>query len=134
MNNKNYTSSVEASRSMAKIEELLVEIEASNITKQYADKICTGITLLFVRCSPAANLAISFKGTGRRMFYHSLARCKTATARYQSCYPEAGQPYLVENPFRLDKSAMQRDTCWAGKAAANVPAVYVRYENERGFV
>lgn len=46
MNIKNYTSTVEASRSMAKIEELLVEIGASNINKQYADKICTGITFI----------------------------------------------------------------------------------------
>ena len=46
MNIKNYTSTIEASRSMAKIEELLVEIGASNINKQYEDKICTGITFL----------------------------------------------------------------------------------------
>lgn len=46
MNIKNYTSTVEASRSMAKIEELLVEIGATNINKQYVDKICTGITFL----------------------------------------------------------------------------------------
>lgn len=46
MNIKNYTSSIEASRSMAKIEELLVEIGATNINKQYADKICIGITFL----------------------------------------------------------------------------------------
>lgn len=46
MNIKNYTSSVEASRSMARIEELLVEIGATNINKQYANKICTGITFL----------------------------------------------------------------------------------------
>ena len=47
MNNiKNYTSTVDASRSMAKIEELLVEIGATNINKQYTDKICTGITFL----------------------------------------------------------------------------------------
>jgi len=46
MNIKNYTSTVEASRSMAKIEELLVEIGASNINKQYTDKVCTGITFL----------------------------------------------------------------------------------------
>lgn len=46
MNIKNYTSSVEASKSMARIEELLVEIGATNINKQYENKICTGITFL----------------------------------------------------------------------------------------
>ena len=46
MNIKNYTSTVDASRSMARIEELLVEIGATNINKQYADRICTGITFL----------------------------------------------------------------------------------------
>ena len=46
MNIKNYTSTIEASRSMAKIEELLVEIGASNINKKYEEKICTGITFL----------------------------------------------------------------------------------------
>lgn len=46
MNIKNYTSTVDASRSMAKIEELLVEIGANNINKAYEDKICTGITFL----------------------------------------------------------------------------------------
>ena len=46
MNIKNYTSTVEATRSMARIEELLVEIGASNINKQYSEKICTGITFL----------------------------------------------------------------------------------------
>ena len=46
MNIRNYTSTIEASRSMARIEELLVEIGASNVNKQYKDKICTGITFL----------------------------------------------------------------------------------------
>lgn len=46
MNIKNYTSTIEASRSMAKIEELLVEIGATNINKQYENKVCTGITFL----------------------------------------------------------------------------------------
>lgn len=31
---------------MAKIEEILVEIVATNINKQYAEKICIGITIL----------------------------------------------------------------------------------------
>jgi hypothetical protein len=43
---KNYTSNIEASRSMSHIEEMLVEIGATNINKQYKDKICTGITFL----------------------------------------------------------------------------------------
>ena len=46
MNIKNYSSTVDASRSMAKIEELLVEIGATNINKQYVEKVCTGITFL----------------------------------------------------------------------------------------
>lgn len=46
MNIKNYTSTVDASRSMAKIEELLVDIGATNINKQYENKVCTGITFL----------------------------------------------------------------------------------------
>lgn len=46
MNIKNYTSNVDASKSMTKIEELLIEIGATNINKQYENKICTGITFL----------------------------------------------------------------------------------------
>ena len=46
MNIKNYTSTVDAGRSMAKIEELLVEIGATNINKEYTNKICTDITFL----------------------------------------------------------------------------------------
>lgn len=46
MDIKNYTSSIEAQRSLALIEELLVEIGATNINKQYQDKVCTGITFL----------------------------------------------------------------------------------------
>lgn len=46
MNIKNYTSTVDASKSMAKIEELLVEIGATNVNKQYTNKVCTGITFL----------------------------------------------------------------------------------------
>ena len=46
MNIKNYTSTIDASRSMARIEELLVEIGATNINKQYKDRVCTGITFL----------------------------------------------------------------------------------------
>ncbi|HZV71663.1 MAG TPA: hypothetical protein VFG10_19060 [Saprospiraceae bacterium] len=47
MNIKNYTSEVPASRSMAHIEDLLVQIGASNINKSYHEKVCSGITFLF---------------------------------------------------------------------------------------
>jgi len=47
MNIKNYTSNIESSQSMARIEELLVEIGATTINKQYIDKLCTGITFLY---------------------------------------------------------------------------------------
>ena len=44
MNIKNYTSTIDATRSMARIEELLVEIGATDINKRYVNKVCSGIT------------------------------------------------------------------------------------------
>ena len=44
---KNYTSTIDASVSMAKIERMLVEIGATDISKKYQDKICTGIVFLY---------------------------------------------------------------------------------------
>lgn len=58
MNLKNYTSTIEASKSMAKIEELLVEIGASNISKKYVDKVCTGLT--FILMDPLMKQTIAF--------------------------------------------------------------------------
>jgi hypothetical protein len=46
MNIKNYTSTIDAQRSMAKIEDMLVEIGATNVNKQYKEKVCNGITFL----------------------------------------------------------------------------------------
>src|SRR3977135_3796314 len=61
MNIKNYTSNVDASRSMARIEELLVQIGATNINKQYVDKVCTGITFLLFDEQLKQTLAFHFK-------------------------------------------------------------------------
>lgn len=61
MNIKNYTSKIEASISMAKIEELLVEIGANNINKKYENKICTGITFLYFDNQISQTLAFHLK-------------------------------------------------------------------------
>jgi hypothetical protein len=46
MNIKNYTSTVDYNKSMAKINQLLVEIGADNVNYRYENKICTGVTFL----------------------------------------------------------------------------------------
>lgn len=61
MNIKNYTSTIEASRSMARIEELLVDIGATNINKQYIDKVCTGLTFLLFDLQLQQTLAFHLK-------------------------------------------------------------------------
>ena len=43
MNLKNYTSTVAASTSMARIEKKLVEIGASQVNKEYKNQICVGV-------------------------------------------------------------------------------------------
>ncbi len=58
MNIENYTSTKDSSSSIAKIEELLLEIGASKINKQYEDKICTSIT--FILCERQLNQTFSF--------------------------------------------------------------------------
>lgn len=54
MNLKNYTSTVPASSSMAKIEKCLVEVGATDITKKYNDdKICISVSFrMMVNGSP----------------------------------------------------------------------------------
>lgn len=61
MNIKNYTSTIDAARSMVKIEEMLVEIGATNINKQYQDKTCTGITFLLYDQQLQQTLAFHLK-------------------------------------------------------------------------
>lgn len=46
MNLKNYTSTIDAAKSMAKVQELLVEIGAEDISLKYKDKQCVAITFL----------------------------------------------------------------------------------------
>ncbi len=127
MNIKNYTSSVEACRSMAKIEELLVEIGASNINKQYADKICTGITFLLYDQQLQQTLPFHLKAQVEECFtilWQDIKRPRPDT-RTAINLQATGQPYCLENPFRLDRSTMQHDFAWPGKTFANVPAIYV---------
>lgn len=47
MNIKNYTSTVPAATSMSRIEHKLVEIGASNINKEYEDRVCVAINFLY---------------------------------------------------------------------------------------
>lgn len=62
MNIKNYTSTVEASSSMQKIEGRLVEIGASNINKRYnKDKVCEGILFLYYDPKIGQTLAFNLK-------------------------------------------------------------------------
>lgn len=68
MNIKNYTSTIEAFKSMARIEELLVEIGATNINKQYHDKVCTGITFLLYDLQLQQTLAFHLKAQVEECF------------------------------------------------------------------
>lgn len=68
MNIKNYTSEVDASKSMANIEKVLVEIGASNINKNYKDKICTGITFLYFDMQMKQTIAFHLKAQVQECF------------------------------------------------------------------
>lgn len=68
MNLKNYTSTIEASRSMARIEELLVEVGASNISKKYENKTCTGITFLLFDAQLQKTIAFHLKAQVEEAF------------------------------------------------------------------
>lgn len=68
MNIKNYTSTVDAGRSMARIEEMLVEIGANNINKKYENKVCTGITFLYFDNQIGQTLAFHLKAQVDEVF------------------------------------------------------------------
>lgn len=68
MNIKNYTSTVDAGRSMARIEEMLVKIGANNINKKYENKVCTGITFLYFDNQIGQTLAFHLKAQVDEVF------------------------------------------------------------------
>ena len=76
MNIKNYTSTVDAIRSMQKIEEMLVEIGASNINKKYENKICTGITFLYLDSTFQSTIAFHLKAQVEEVFKILYAEVK----------------------------------------------------------
>lgn len=61
MNLKNYTSDVPATQSMGRIEQKLIEIGASDISKKYENQICRGITFLIMDKRTKQTLAYHLK-------------------------------------------------------------------------
>lgn len=84
MNIKNYTSTVDASRSMARIEELLVDIGATNINKQYADKVCSGITFLLFDDQLQQTMAFHLKAQVEECFIVLWSEVKRPQANTKS--------------------------------------------------
>lgn len=80
MNLKNYTSTVDASKSMAKIEEMLVEIGASDINKKYENKICTGITFLLFDLNIGKSIAFKLTADVDSVFRVLYEKIKRPTA------------------------------------------------------
>ncbi len=68
MNLKNYTSDIEPTKSMANIERWLIEIGASNINKNYVDKICVGLTFLYFDQAINQTLAFHLKAQVQECF------------------------------------------------------------------
>lgn len=90
MNIKNYTSSVDAVVSMANIERVLVEIGASNINKNYKEKICTGITFLYFDKTINQTLAFHLKAQVIECFnIFWKDRVQKTTAQKEGCMKQA---------------------------------------------
>ena len=84
MNIKNYTSDIDATKSMANIEKWLIEIGASNINKTYKDKICTGITFLYFDLQMKQTLAFHLRAQVDecfKIFWQERARKNDATKK-----------------------------------------------------
>lgn len=92
MNLKNYTSEVDATRSMANIEKWLIEIGASNINKNYKDKICTGITFLYFDNTIHQTLAFHLKAQVQECFniFWKERKQKNESAK-QTCTTQANR-------------------------------------------
>jgi len=79
MNIKNYTSTVAPSVSLSKLEGKLVEIGASNINKNYENKVCTGITFLLLDDQLKQTLAFHLKAQVEECFKIFWAERKQKT-------------------------------------------------------
>lgn len=90
MNLKNYTSEVPSTTSMARIEDKLIAIGASNISKKYEDKICRGITFL-----------VYDQRSQQTVAYHLKAQVDEC---YKIMMGEYAKPNLVNKAKVLDQS------------------------------
>lgn len=92
MNLKNYTSEVDASKSMANIEKVLVEIGASNINKNYIDKVCTGITFLYFDKMVNQTLAFHLRAQVQECFnIFWKERVQKTPAQKEACMKQANR-------------------------------------------
>ena len=92
MNIKNYTSEIDASKSMANIERVLVEIGASNINKNYKDKICTSITFLYFDEQTKQTLAFHLKAQVDECFnIFWKQRVQKTTSQKEACMKQANR-------------------------------------------
>ena len=130
MNIKNYTSTIEASRFMARIEELLVEIGAANISKQYANKECTGITFLLYDQQLQQTLPFHLKAQTEECFSILWKDVKRPRPETKLMLQKQANRTAWKILSRLDRSAMLHDPPRPGKAFTNVPALYVRCKNQ----
>lgn len=92
MNIKNYTSEIDAAKSMANIEKVLVEIGANNINKNYVDKVCTGITFLHFDQQTKQTLAFHLRAQVNECFnIFWKQRVQKTSAQKEACLKQASR-------------------------------------------